>query len=301
MKRIVFPATNRVHLARQKLLLDELRKHFIVDIFEPQTPMEGGMSVFSILCAVEFNNFLSKNQYDCVLIRGDRYEMLPLAMVSAYRGIPIAHIEGGDLSSVIDNRVRHAITHLADYHFVTNEESHVRLLHMGVPIGRVWNFGSLDVEFAAKVKKKRLRNDNYILCAYHAIEGEDESQVTSALEGLPVVGIRGNKDYGKEYGTESYSPEDYVNLMRGAMVCVGNSSSLLKEASVLGVNVVLVGERQNKRLTPRNVLRVPCDQLHIENGINFQLKNPPTTDTIYYKKHTSKNIAKQLHDLLYTN
>jgi len=63
MKKLLFPATNRVHKARQKLLLEELKKYFEVDIFEPTTKNIGGMSVFSILLAIEFNNFLKGKDY----------------------------------------------------------------------------------------------------------------------------------------------------------------------------------------------------------------------------------------------
>ena len=186
MKRIVFIASNRVHLARQKLLLDELGKHFEVDIFEPQQK-EGGMSVSSILYAIEFNNFLSSKQYDYVLARGDRYEILPMVVVASYKGIPIIHIEGGDLSGAIDNKVRYAITHLSDYHFCTNEESHQRLIQNGISPNKVWNFGSLDVEFAKSVDTidvnlQHFIKEPYILVAYHEIPGEDSNELEKALK-----------------------------------------------------------------------------------------------------------------------
>lgn len=298
-KKICFPASARPHLARQKLLLEELRKYFDVDIFEPTTKNDG-MAVFSIMCAVEFNNYLAKNKYDCVLIRGDRFEMLPMAMVAAYRGIPIAHIEGGDLSGVIDNRVRHAITHLSDYHFCTNEESHARLISMGVPVGKVWNFGSLDVEFASLIEPKMLISEQYILVAYHPVDGENPEELEQALEGLPykIVRVASNKDYGKEYGSENYSPEDYINLMRYASICVGNSSSLLKEASILGVPVLNIGSRQSKRLKPSNVLDVPCGKEAIRTGIEYQIKRTFASDNTYYKPATSISIASVLDKII---
>jgi UDP-N-acetylglucosamine 2-epimerase len=302
MKKITFIATNRVHLSRQNILINELRNYFEVDIFQPKE-QNGSMSANAILYGVEFNNYLSKNKCDYVLARGDRYEVLPCVMVAAYKGIPIIHIEGGDLSGVIDNKVRHAITKLADYHFCTNEESHTRLVNMGVPLDRIWNFGSLDVEFASKVKPKRLKDKDYILVAYHPINGEDETQLDNALKlfdtvDYGIIKIGSNKDSGKEYGEETYSPEDYINLMRYATVCVGNSSSLLKEASILGVPVVLIGDRQTKRLKPKNVIDVPCETERIELAISFQLSNKYKPDHVYYKKNTSKNICSQLRKIL---
>lgn len=301
MKTICFPATNRVHIARQQLLLDELRKNFNVVIFEPTTT-PASKSVFAIFCAVEFNNFLSNHQdVDSVLIRGDRYEMLGLAMVAAYRDFKIIHIEGGDLSGAIDNKVRYAITHLSDYHFCTNEESHARLIQNGVSVDKVWNCGSLDVEYAKQVPEQKLEDEPYILVAFHPIEGEDENEVERAILQFPnykIINIASNKDYGKQYGTETYSPDDYINLIRYARVAVGNSSSFLKEASILGTPVVNVGDRQVKRLKPKNVVDVPCKAGRIRSAIDFQMENKFEPDLTYYQEDSSKKIAKTLTEVL---
>ena len=262
---------------------------------------KGGMAVSSIFYAIQFNNYLNNNTFDYAMIRGDRYELLFLAATCVYRGVPIIHIEGGDMSGTVDNKIRHAITCLSDYHFCTNEESHRRLVNMGVPIDRVWDLGSLDVEFARSVKPKVIHEKPYIFVAYHPIENEDEKQLDKALrffKKYDIIRIESNKDYGRGYGDERFSPEDYINLMRGARCCVGNSSSLLKEASILGVPVVLVGGRQNKRLTPQNVLGVPCDTKRIELGIEYQLKHTPKKDLTYFKKNTSQRICQTLRKIL---
>ncbi len=292
--------TARPHLARQKLLIQELKKHFDLDIWQP-AKKAGGMTTSSILYAIEFNNYIGSKKYDAVIIRGDRHEMLGLAMVAAYKGIKIIHIEGGDLSGVIDNKVRHAITHLSDYHFCTNEESHTRLINMGINMNNTWNYGSLDVEFASKVKAKRIRKELYILVAFHPIAGEDPQELEKGLEifkDKSIIRIGSNKDYGQKYGSENFSPEDYINLMRFAKVCVGNSSSLLKEASILGTPVVLIGDRQDKRLKPKNVLAVPCDRDKIKRAIVYQMQSKYEKDLTYYLPNTSKKIVKKLKEIL---
>jgi len=300
MKTICFPATNRVHIARQKLLLDELRKDFDVKIWQPTTS-PATMSIFAIMCAVEFNNYLSQNQdIKTVLIRGDRYEMLGLTMVAVYRGLKIIHLEGGDLSGVTDNKVRHAITNLSDYHFCTNDESHQRLVAAGIAIDKIWNFGSLDVEFAKIVESKKIIDEPYILVAYHPVDGESENEVERALTHLDykIINIASNNDYGRQYGTEEFSPEDYINLIRYAAVCVGNSSSFLKEASILATPVVNIGSRQDKRLKPKNVLDVPCKSGRIRSAIDFQLQNKFEPDLTYFKDDTCKKIANKLKEVL---
>lgn len=300
MKKICLPLTARPHLARQSLLISELQKRFDLDIWQPKEH-KGNMSVSAILYAIEFNNYLVGKNYDCIVLRGDRYEVLGLAVMGAYKGFKIAHIEGGDISGdVVDSKVRHAITHLSDYHFCTNKESHRRLINMGALVDNVWDFGSLDVEFAAKVKPRKLRAKPYILVAHHGIENEDETELDKALnhQKYDIIRVGGNNDYNKEYAAEEFAPEDYINLLRYAKCAVGNSSSLLKEASILGTPIVLVGNRQQNRLMPSNVVQVPCKADKIKLAIQFQMQNKHDKDLTYYKKDTSKMITKTLKEVL---
>lgn len=289
-------------MARQQLLLDELAKDFKIDVFTPKDRGEG-KPIDSIITSVQFHNYLIKEKPDAVLARGDRYEMLPIVYVARYQGIPVIHLEGGDVSGVIDNEVRHAITALSQYHFATNDEAHARLVQMGAPVNRVWNYGSLDVEFAKQVKDTEMFSERkwpFILASYHPIPGEDSEEVEKALKecGIKYLKMKSNKDYGQEYGEEVYSPKGYVVALDGASVLVGNSSSFLKEASILGTPVVLVGNRQHKRLLPHNVLQVPCEADTIKYAIEFQMKREFEPDYIYYKEDTSKNIAKKIKEIL---
>ena len=97
--------------------------------------IEGGnhvaMAKTACLTALEFTNNLYTSEPDVVVICGDRFEQLAIAMAAAYLNITIAHIEGGDVTGSIDESVRHAITKLAHLHFVTNDDAHRRVLAMG--------------------------------------------------------------------------------------------------------------------------------------------------------------------------
>jgi UDP-hydrolysing UDP-N-acetyl-D-glucosamine 2-epimerase len=86
-----------------------------------------------------------------VVICGDRFEQLAIAMAAAYLNTTIAHIEGGDVTGSIDESVRHAITKLAHLHFVTNADAYRRVVAMGEDPQHVFNTGSLDVELASLV------------------------------------------------------------------------------------------------------------------------------------------------------
>ena len=144
------------------ILLDKYSRHIADDIeaggFNIAASLfnviEGGnhvaMAKTACLTALEFTNSLHTLQPDLVVICGDRFEQLAIAMAAAYLNITIAHIEGGDVTGSIDESVRHAITKLAHLHFVTNADAERRVLAMGEDPRYVFNTGSLDVELASQ-------------------------------------------------------------------------------------------------------------------------------------------------------
>jgi UDP-hydrolysing UDP-N-acetyl-D-glucosamine 2-epimerase len=183
-RRICFPITNRSYYGRSQLLIRKLHAHpeielelmlggsilldkysrHIADDIEAGgfsitaslfNVIEGGnhvaMAKTACLTALEFTNGLHAQDPDIVLMCGDRFEQLAIAMAAAYLNKTIAHIEGGDVSGSIDESVRHAITKLAHVHFVTNADAERRVLAMGEDPQYVFNTGSLDVELAARV------------------------------------------------------------------------------------------------------------------------------------------------------
>jgi UDP-hydrolysing UDP-N-acetyl-D-glucosamine 2-epimerase len=183
-RRICFPITSRAYYGRSQLLirklhahpdvelelmlggsilLDKYSRHISDDIeaegFTISTSLfnviEGGnhvaMAKTACLTALEFTNGFHAADPDIVVIVGDRFEQLAIAMSAAYLNKTIAHIEGGDLTGSIDESVRHAITKLAHLHFVTNEDARRRVLAMGEDPRYVFNTGSLDVELASQV------------------------------------------------------------------------------------------------------------------------------------------------------
>ena len=183
-RRVCFPITSRAYYGRSQLLLRRLHGHPAVDLhlmlggailldkysrhiaadieqggFTIATSffnvIEGGnhvaMAKTACLTALEFTNGLHSLDPDIVVISGDRFEQLAIAMAAAYLNKTIAHIEGGDVTGSIDESVRHAITKLAHIHFVTNADAHRRVLAMGEDPRFVFNTGSLDVEVAASL------------------------------------------------------------------------------------------------------------------------------------------------------
>lgn len=84
---------------------------------------------------------------DLVVTVADRFETMATAIAATYMNIPLVHLQGGEVSGNIDDRVRHAITQLADYHFVASNLSREKVISMGAPENRVFNYGcpSIDV------------------------------------------------------------------------------------------------------------------------------------------------------------
>ncbi|MBI2639301.1 MAG: UDP-N-acetylglucosamine 2-epimerase (hydrolyzing) [Candidatus Sungbacteria bacterium] len=185
-RKICFVITNRIHYARQQLLLDQLKGDpeielqlvvggsALLDKYSDVLPrlgakgfvvhekmlnlIEGGnhaaMAKTAGLAVLELANTFQKLNPDIVLIRGDRFEQLAAAMTAAYLDKTVAHIEGGDVTGTIDESVRHAITKLSHIHFVTNEDAYRRVLQMGENPAYVFNVGSPDIEFAAYVDRR---------------------------------------------------------------------------------------------------------------------------------------------------
>ncbi len=303
MRKIIFPITNRVHLPRQRLLIDELHGHRI-EVLTPQFPTGvGDMATRAAACAAVANQ--SIGTCDLVLIRGDRFEMLPFAMTAAYRGIKVAHIEAGDLSGAVDNKVRHAIAQLSDYWFPTNEPALARLHAMGLPPERIWNFGSLDVEAAAAYEPKKALTKPYIVFAFHPVEGESEQEVLDWVRpeigelDLDFVHIRSNGDYAQpQDGSEEFTGGEYLSLIANAALLVGNSSSFLKEASVYGTPVVNIGRRQQDRLKPKHVVDAR-GRLQVQTALHYQLQHGRyDLQSPYYQKGTAAKIADKIKEIL---
>lgn len=304
MKKILFPATNRNHLARQQILLNKLKEHFEVHI---ATYGEKEMSMTEV--AVDITNKFKKGldtiKPDLVLIRGDRFELLPCAMLSTYDGYKVAQIEAGDLSGIIDNKVRYAISHLSDIHFATNQESEERLKKMG--FNQVYNYGSLDIEYTLKVSEEASNSvlessvRPFIMVLWHNVPDEDEKPLQEALEVFKekydIIGLKGNRDYGiaSSY-KEEYKPKEFINLLAHASCLIGNSSAGIKEASILGTPVVDIGSRQMNRLKPKNVFWAGWDKYAIQLAIYKQLHNRYEPDYTYYNPKCSDLIVKTFLD-----
>lgn len=88
---------------------------------------------------------------DIVVTIADRYETIATAIAAAYMNIPLAHIQGGEVTGSIDDKVRHAITKLADYHLVSTQKAAERVIRMGEDAQSVFVTGCPSIDIAAAI------------------------------------------------------------------------------------------------------------------------------------------------------
>jgi UDP-hydrolysing UDP-N-acetyl-D-glucosamine 2-epimerase len=151
---------------------------------------------------VELSTAFNDLQPDIVVSVADRFETIATAIAATYLNIPLAHIQGGEISGNIDDRVRHSTTKLADIHFPATELSKERIIKMGEDPNYVFNFGCPSVDILANEDlsinngvMKRYGGVGYpidwlkpyILVMQHPVTtsyGQGQKQITETLHSL---------------------------------------------------------------------------------------------------------------------
>lgn len=236
---------------------------------------------------------------DLIVVHGDRAEALAGAIVGSIRNIPVAHIEGGEVSGTIDELLRHAVSKLTRIHFVANDEAARRLLQMGEAPGTVHVIGSPDIDVmlspelpALKAVRERYEIDfpRYAISLLHPVTTEEEDtprQVREYVEALRAgdrnyVVVYPNNDPGTQQIMEALEPlrndarfrllpslrfEYFLTLLRHADFIIGNSSAGIREAPVYGVPTIDVGTRQQGRFSAPSILTARFDRHAIVQAI----------------------------------
>jgi UDP-hydrolysing UDP-N-acetyl-D-glucosamine 2-epimerase len=108
-----------------------------------------GMTRAAGRCVLAMQAVIERQRPDWVLIVADRYEALAIAQAALCMNVRIAHLEGGEVSGSIDERIRHAITKLAHLHFPANDEAAVRIARMGEPLDLIVTVGTPSLDLIA--------------------------------------------------------------------------------------------------------------------------------------------------------
>ena len=189
---------------------------------------------------IELSSAFAELKPDIVVTVADRFETMATAIAASYMNIPLAHIQGGEVTGNIDEQVRHAITKLAHYHFPSTQQSFERLIKLGEEKSRVFNTGCPSIDL---LKNQNLMlyedifdkyggvgfnpriNEKYILMVQHPVTssyGKGNEQITETLEALREINLKkivlwpnidaGSDEIAKGIRTfrEKYNPKDFA-------------------------------------------------------------------------------------------
>ena len=99
---------------------------------------------------VELATIFDNLKPDVVVSIADRYETISTAIAASYLNIPLAHVQGGEVTGSIDEKVRHSVTKLANLHFPSTSRSAERIVRMGESAEAVFVTGCPSVDLAAR-------------------------------------------------------------------------------------------------------------------------------------------------------
>jgi UDP-hydrolysing UDP-N-acetyl-D-glucosamine 2-epimerase len=158
---------------------------------------------------LELSTVFDNLRPDIVITVADRFETMATAISASYMNIPLAHIQGGEVTGNIDEKVRHAITKLADYHFVASEDAKKRVIKLGENPQVVFNTGCPSIDLAVSVlqsnqlsfdpfekyggvgAKPSLQN-GYLVVTQHPVTNEyalSRKQIEVTLQAINELGI----------------------------------------------------------------------------------------------------------------
>ena len=118
-------------------------------VLEGDTPTS--MAKTTGLGVIELSNVFQNLKPDMVVTIADRFETISTSIASSYQNIPLVHIQGGEVTGNIDEKVRHANTKLADIHLVASDLAKNRLIKMGENKEYIFNTGCPSIDIAKEV------------------------------------------------------------------------------------------------------------------------------------------------------
>ena len=262
------------------------------------------------LAIIQYGEVLKEfGPLDCMLLLGDRYETLGMALCCHIYNICIAHIAGGEITvGSLDNGYRNCITCLSHLHFVFADEYGDRVIQMGENPDMVHNIGLLslvgmdnDVECFPP-----FRSD--IIVVVHPPSPWIDNLLDVLNEyGDSMIFFQSNMDAGgrkiwtkikefcawkpKAIAYENLSRELFLDNLKGVRFIIGNSSAGIYEAPALGTPTINIGDRQKGRLQASSIYNCNGDTEQIRNIVNhlmtFEVCN---MDKIPFQKKDSVGI-----------
>ena len=286
---------------------------------------------------LELSTVFDNLKPDIVVTVADRFETMATAISASYMNIPLAHIQGGEVTGNIDEKVRHSITKLADYHFVASENAKERVLKLGENPDFVFNTGCPSIDIASAILKIKKLNFNpyqkyggvgaepdlsqgYLVVMQHPVTTEyqdsrkhiEETLLAVSELNLPTLWFWPNVDAGADgtsTGIRSFREknqlknvhffknmegDDFLVLLHNAIGLIGNSSVGIRECAYLGVPVINIGTRQNRRDRGENVKDVSYNKTEIIAAVATIVQNGKAPVSSVYGGGKSGNAIAHL-------
>lgn len=227
-----------INIIKQDGFEPDARVHLIIEGENPTT-----MAKSTGLGLLELPTIFENLRPDVVLTVADRFETISTAIAATYMNIPLAHVQGGEITGSIDDSVRHAVTKLAHVHFPATKVSGERIIKMGEDPKRVFVTGDPAMDILAN-STMEIDNDlfkryggvgptlnlkkPYLLVVQHPVTNEYEDaleQINETLHAvydlrLPTVWLWPNVDAGSDRISkgirmfrEKYNP-DFIHFFK---------------------------------------------------------------------------------------
>jgi len=284
-----------------------------------------------------FSSFWKKNEYDCLITLGDRFEMSAAIQSTIPFGIPVAHIHGGETTlGAIDNVYRHQITLASQLHFTSTEIYRHRVAELIGAKENVFNVGSLSLSelnfdsiksWKEVASQYKIPKEPFVLITVHPETHlltdflNELNELSIVLKSLlkryflvitgtnsdqnykPIVGFF--KEFCDLYPTRaicinSLGRENYFSALYNCSFLLGNSSSGIIEAASFGKFVYNLGNRQSGRISNGNTFTMPFKSEAILRSIADLEKEglDYKGENIYFQKNVPENLTQILKNFL---
>ena len=305
----------------------------VIPMFKKNAPDSGAEMTRALSRVISgLADLFEKIKPDLIFTGFDIGANFSAALVGAHMNIPVAHVQGGEITGSIDESIRHAASKFSHIHFPATKDAALRLIKMGEDKKFIFTVGCPSIDALVQAPKmskeeisKILKLDHkkpYALVVQHPVTTELKKsgfQIKQTIEAvkelaLQAVVLFSNNDAGTKKIVsfikksnmnyiKSLPSEVYANVLHNCSVLVGNSSSGIHEAATFHVPVVNIGTRQQGRQRPKNVIDVACKKEDIKKAIKKALYDKNFKKIILKAKnpygdgHSSERIVKILKNI----
>lgn len=283
----------------------------------------------------KLSKILKKSKPDVILSGFDIAANFAVTLCGAHMNIPVAHIQGGEVSGTIDESLRHGMSKFSNIHFTANSETKRRLIKMGEIKENIYPVGCPSIDalmdedvVSQKYILKKFKIDilkPYSIIIQHPVTSElnlSELQMKKTLNALKKVDMQHliifpNNDAGSKKiiniikksnlnHTPTLNLAEYKTLLQNGKILIGNSSSGIHEASTFKIPVINIGTRQNGRMQPRNIINTTHNEIQIYKAIRKGLstkfnKSIKNIKNPYGKGNSSYQIIKIMKKIDFKN